>query len=168
MKSMLRAQGILVTAIAPGTSAADSVLEVNDVITIIDEDFLAGMSRVDMLRKLWGPKDASIEVTALRKENGALTRLCVLIDMDFDVTSGVGFSVKQKAGGLMIVQVEPDSDAAASELRVGDVITNIEDTFVAGLPIAEASLLLSGKLGTSISVVATRDLGFNRKTIITA
>ncbi len=71
-----QADGLKVTGIAAGSSAAQSQLMVHDLLTIVNREFLAGMQPEAMLQRLTGPEGSLMELTALRDVDGVITRVC--------------------------------------------------------------------------------------------
>jgi hypothetical protein len=71
-----QADGLKVTGIAAGSSAAQSQLMVHDLLTIVNREFLAGMQPEAMLQRLTGPEGSLMELTALREVDGVITRVC--------------------------------------------------------------------------------------------
>ena len=58
--------GLKITALKPGTSAADSDLIKGDTVFMIDEQFTAGISMSDAIAAMCGPRHSSVELTARR------------------------------------------------------------------------------------------------------
>ena len=79
------AKGMTVTALKQGTSAADSGLEVNDIITVVDigdeQFFLAGLPWYEACEKLSGPRS---EPTFTRAKHIEIVK-SLLTDMPVDL-----------------------------------------------------------------------------------
>ena len=65
-----------------GTSAAKSDLMVGDIITIVNDEFVAGLEQEKMLKTLWGVKGASLELTASRRVSNVVTRVFDVVMLD--------------------------------------------------------------------------------------
>jgi C-terminal processing protease CtpA/Prc len=63
---------------------------------------------------------------------------------------------KQHPKGLLIIGFKAGSDASTSELRVGDLIFQVEENFLAGLPASEAFELMSGGMLTPVELTVSR------------
>jgi carboxyl-terminal processing protease len=108
---------------------------------------------------------ASIEVAAL---NAALAHLDsesrILTPAEHDASKatlagrvgGIGVDVGIHEGVLKIVEPIDNSPSAKAGMRAGDVITQVDGTLTAGLPIDEAVALLRGPIGSPISVSIMR------------
>ena len=70
------ADGLKVTGIAAGSSAAQSQLMVHDLLTIVNREFLAGMQPEAMLQRLTGPEGSLMELTVLRALDLETLREC--------------------------------------------------------------------------------------------
>ena len=68
----------------------------------------------------------------------------------------VGIVYKQHPKGLLIIGFKAGSDASTSELRVGDLIFQVEEKFLAGLPASEAFELMSGGMLTRVELTVSR------------
>ena len=60
--------GLEITGLLPGTSAADSDLRVGDIVIIVGEQFTAGVSAQDLVGVLCGPPSSHVEITAKRQD----------------------------------------------------------------------------------------------------
>ncbi len=68
----------------------------------------------------------------------------------------VGIVYKQQPKGLLIIGFKAGSDASKSELRVGDLIFQVEENFLAGLPASEAFELMAGGMLTPVELTVSR------------
>lgn len=69
---------------------------------------------------------------------------------------GIGIKTRFDGEGVTVAAVLPDTPAARSELKVGDLITHIDDTPVAGRIRKEVIWQLRGRIGTRVSLTVTR------------
>jgi len=69
---------------------------------------------------------------------------------------GVGLRVAQQRNKHVVVAILPGSSSDQSSIRVGDVLVSIDDVPVAGESLQSLSSLLSGPMGTSVSVQTSR------------
>jgi len=60
--------GLEITGLLPGTSAADSDLRVGDIVIIVGEQFTAGVSAQDLVGVLCGTPSSHVEITAKRQD----------------------------------------------------------------------------------------------------
>jgi hypothetical protein len=67
-----------------------------------------------------------------------------------------GIIGKIQERGMMITGFKLGSNAAASDFKVGDVITQIEDELLAGFSTYEVLTRLRGKRGSEVELVASR------------
>ena len=70
----------------------------------------------------------------------------------------VGIACKQHPKGLLITGFKAGSDASTSELRVGDVIVQVEDFFLPGLPAPEAFELMNGRMLAPVELTVARQV----------
>jgi carboxyl-terminal processing protease len=70
--------------------------------------------------------------------------------------SGVGTSVMGVKSGLRVAQVYPRSPASKAGIRAGDVIVAVNGKPLAGRKSAEASALIRGRAGTTVTLTYTR------------
>jgi carboxyl-terminal processing protease len=83
-----------------------------------------------------------------------LRDLYAMIDGNF---VGLGVEVRGEKAGLKIVSVVPESPAANAGLQDGDVITQVDDKPLKGLPAEESANLLQGPDGSTVKIVVERD-----------
>jgi hypothetical protein len=69
---------------------------------------------------------------------------------------GVGLRVAQQRNKHVVVAILPGSSSDLSSIRVGDVLVSIDDVPVAGESLQSLSSLLSGPMGTCVSVQTSR------------
>lgn len=84
--------GLLISQLVPGTSAADSDLRPGDVITTIDEDFICGLKLADSAKKLQGTAASQVDLGVWRMVNGVKSRLSETITRDYKVKRVASFS----------------------------------------------------------------------------
>jgi C-terminal processing protease CtpA/Prc len=79
----------------------------------------------------------------------------------------VGIACKQhpKGLGLLITGFIVGSDASTSELRVGDVIVQVEENFLPGLPASEAFELMNGRMLAPVELTVARQVKDVKKTM---
>jgi C-terminal processing protease CtpA/Prc len=70
----------------------------------------------------------------------------------------VGIVYKQHEKGLLITGFVSGSDASKSELRVGDVIVQVEENFLAGLPAPDAFELMAGGMLAPVELTVSRQV----------
>jgi C-terminal processing protease CtpA/Prc len=70
----------------------------------------------------------------------------------------VGIVYKQHEKGLLITGFVSGSDASKSELRVGDVIVQVEEIFLAGLSASEAFELMNGRMLAPVELTVSRQV----------
>lgn len=69
---------------------------------------------------------------------------------------GAGLSLTLAEDGLLVSRVIPGSAADAGGLQAGDVVTAVDGQSLAGLPLLEASGLMSGQEGTTFQLTYLR------------
>ena len=69
---------------------------------------------------------------------------------------GIGIKTRFDGTGVTVAAVLPDTPAARSELKVGDLITHIDGTPVAERVRKEVIWQLRGRIGTRVSLTVTR------------
>ena len=123
-----RAEGVIVSEVVPDSAAEEAGIEPGDVIASIDgEDVLGPMS----LRTRIGLAEVGdeIEIGIIRDgENETLSASIGAMEGQ-DVAAADGLldgatlrDIQGRRGGVEVVDVEPNSRAAASGLRIGDEI----------------------------------------------
>ena len=70
--------------------------------------------------------------------------------------AGVGLKLAPGVSGIEIVEVLPGSPAAASALRPGDVLVEIDESAAASASASAATEALRGKAGSTVSIKASR------------
>ena len=69
--------GLKIAGLKPGTSAADSDFMVGDIVTIIDDQFTAGIEAKEIVACVCGPCKSSVEITAKRFKQGGFSEKIV-------------------------------------------------------------------------------------------
>ena len=138
------AGGIRVTKVHEGTSAFDE-LQQGDIITEIDEEFVAGLELQEVKELLSGPARSAVTLGFKRFDaNKKIKRRCeadLIFDhkptpvsvSEFSILGDVGIAVAAHPRGLKVTNFKKGSSAAASELQIGDVITQVGDELIVGL-----------------------------------
>jgi carboxyl-terminal processing protease len=78
---------------------------------------------------------------------------------------GIGVTVQQRDGRLVIVQVLPDGPAEAAGVRPDDVLLSVDGTDLAGATTADAGALIRGEVGTTVSLALSRTLTGEQLTV---
>ena len=68
----------------------------------------------------------------------------------------IGIVCTQHPKGLLVADFKAGSDVSTSELRVGDVIVQAEESFLAGLSASEAFELMNGRMLTPVELTVSR------------
>lgn len=76
------------------------------------------------------------------------------VDGNFD---GIGVAYIALNNGIIVTKVYSNSPAHASGLKVGDIITNVDNVNIAGKSADEVKELVRGKAGTSVKLTVIRD-----------
>ena len=158
-------QGLQVTALKKGCSAAEE-LQSNDLITAINDEIVVGLSVDAAMDMLAGPGGSTVELTGWRTSKGSKQHIeCTVVrDVACARKEGVpGVTVKLVSGGLSISKVHEGTSAKFEGLLAGDLIIMIDDDFVCGMPLEEAMDLLSGESGTTVELTVTRVEGQRKK-----
>jgi len=158
-------QGLQVTALKKGCSAAEE-LQSNDLITTINDEIVVGLSVDAAMDMLAGPGGSTVELTGWRTSKGSKQRIeCTVVrDVASARKEGVpGVTVKLVSGGLSISKVHEGTSAKFEGLLAGDLIIMIDDDFVCGMPLEQAMDLLSGESGTTVELTVTRVEGQRKK-----
>ncbi|MFQ8706001.1 MAG: S41 family peptidase [Thomasclavelia sp.] len=75
------------------------------------------------------------------------------VDGNFD---GIGVAYTALNNGIIITKVYQKSPASKSGLQVGDIVTNVDDTNIAGKNADEVKNLVRGDAGTNVKLTVTR------------
>lgn len=70
---------------------------------------------------------------------------------------GIGLNLEKVAAGIRVVNTWENTPAAKAGILKNDVITSVDGTTTAALPLAEAVNLLRGEIGSSVSITIGRD-----------
>ena len=121
--------GLRVTGITAGSSAAQSQIMVNDLLTIVNSEFLAGMEHEEMLQTLTGSAGSVLELTALREVDGVITTVYEQVVADaslaqeiqlLDLSSSFAPSIAQRHATSLRIAPQCQgvkSDSSQGELR---------------------------------------------------
>ena len=121
--------GLRVTGITAGSSAAQSQIMVNDLLTIVNSEFLAGMEHEEMLQTLTGSAGSVLELTALREVDGIITTVYEQVVADaslaqeiqlLDLSSSFAPSIAQRHATSLRIAPQCQgvkSDSSQGELR---------------------------------------------------
>jgi C-terminal processing protease CtpA/Prc len=157
--------GLRVLKVYEGTSAFEE-LQKDDLITEIDDEFIAGLPLSEVKELLSGPARSSVVLGFSRLEKGLKRRCCeeVLFDhrarpvdlAEYSAHGEPGLVYATDSAGLKVTGFKKGTQAASSELKIGDVITQVEDELIAGLPPYVAFDKMSGDRDTDVELVARR------------
>lgn len=75
------------------------------------------------------------------------------VDGNFD---GIGVAYTALNNGIIITKVYQNSPASQSDLQVGDIVTNVDDTNIAGMTADEVKNLVRGEAGTIVKLTVLR------------
>ncbi len=70
---------------------------------------------------------------------------------------GLGIEVESSDAGVRITAPMPGGPAARAGLRAGDLILQVDDKPMRGVPLADAIARMRGEVGTQVSLVVRRD-----------
>lgn len=76
------------------------------------------------------------------------------VEGNFD---GIGVAYIALNNGIIITKVYQNSPASQSGIQVGDIITNVDDTNIAGKSADEVKELVRGQAGTNVKLTVVRD-----------
>jgi C-terminal processing protease CtpA/Prc len=166
IRSLGHSFGLLVSAFTEGSQASKSGLSVGDVIIKVRNQDLHSIPAPEAFNLLCGVLHSHVEVTVLRqamKKDAAssMKETEIVTSLVRDVPSPqklaeVGITWRQVANGVRIAKVH-EGTSAAQQLRLGDVITEVDDgEFLAGLSSAEVKKLFAGPAGSSLMLKITR------------
>ena len=153
------ASGLKVTSLMKGTSAENSGMMLQDIITVIDDCLICGMEWHLAAEKLSGAHGSWVDLQASRESGNGKQRVSFVIQRDVDtflMEAVPGITIKSSGGNLIICTVHGHTSAEDQGVLADDILTMIEDDFVIGMPAKDAMDLLAGKLGTSVNIVITR------------
>ncbi|MHA6729863.1 Do family serine endopeptidase [Devosia sp. A369] len=174
---LAEAKGAIVSNIAEDGPAGPAGLKSGDIVTAVDGDPID--DALDLSRTIAGKApDSTVELTVWR--DGAETKLSVKLGtlneeqaaaadqsqapvppVPVPAESSVGLTLVPNAdgsGGLLIQDVDPESEAAKKGLAVGDAILEINNTPVSSLEEFEAALDAVKAQGRNTALVkASRD-----------
>jgi hypothetical protein len=145
--------GLKITALKPGTDAADSDLKVGDIVTIIGEQFTAGCTPADVVAALVGPEKSEVEVTAKRTGDGKTNRVSAKIVRDAAPRSADEWVAQWKSGGSnaggpsVIAQLlEPFSKAVATLKERGGLLMAVRGALSLGAKTVTGTLSPAAKM----------------------
>lgn len=76
------------------------------------------------------------------------------VDGNFD---GIGVAFISLSSGILITEVYENSPASKSNIKIGDIITKVDDTEIANKTSEEVKELVRGEAGTTVALTVTRD-----------
>ena len=177
-------QGILLTSVAPGSPAAMAKLKAGDVILSVNNGFIHNAEQFTWLLDEAGP-DSPVRFTVARPGKEAFESFDIKLSespdpffglrrfqdyipkaMKLDSSFGEGvemIALKPKVamrlgsnGGLLVVLVQPSSEAFKAGLRTGDLIESID-----GQPVYSGNTLVmlpkSAKVNSTYVVVRNKE-----------
>ena len=174
-----QAAGVKVVKVFAGTSAFDE-LQTDDLITEIDDEFIAGLPVADVRELLAGPARSTVQLGFSRVDaSKKIKERCfteVLFDhnarpvdlQEYSSLGDVGIEFTGDPLGLKITGFKKDSSAAFSDLQIGDVVTQVEDELIVGLPPFLAFDKMSGCRDTEVELSITRKTADGSKTRLSA
>ena len=74
-----------VTKVFEGTDAHEEGLEVGDVITMIDDEFVSGLKAPEVIKMLTGLLGSTVELVLLRSKGGVKRRLALELVRDYNL-----------------------------------------------------------------------------------
>ena len=175
----LESAGLRVTDVFSGTSASEE-LRKNDVITQIDDEFIAGMPSSEVTDLFSGPVRSGVEMVFSRLDaHTKFKKRCsaqVMFDYkprvadlgEYSPSGDVGIQYTSDALGLKVTGFKKGTSAASSDLQIGDIITEVDDELVVGMPAALAIGKMTGPRDTPIEIAACRKSATGRKTRVAA
>jgi C-terminal processing protease CtpA/Prc len=150
----LDAAGVRVKKVYEGTSAFEH-LQKGDLITEIDEEFIAGLPLSETKELMSGPARCNVHLGFTRVDSEKCIKRRGSADLIFDhkprpaplaeysSMGDVGIEYATTALGLKVTGFQKLSSAASSGLQIGDIITQVGDELIIGLPGALVRALAS-------------------------
>tara|TARA_B110000503_G_scaffold71265_1_gene110661 strand:- start:5070 stop:6437 length:1368 start_codon:yes stop_codon:yes gene_type:complete len=148
-------QGVLVTDIAEGSEAEEAGVKAGDVITAVDG---RATSSGGQLRSQIGIKEVGDKVELSLIREGKTTKLQVGVGkqqsnavdgQSHPLLEGIRVELSRDSNGLIVADLEPNSRAAYTGLRPGDLIVGVNrkrvtdfDSFSEALKLSQNSILL--------------------------
>ena len=141
----LETAGARVTKVYERTSAFEH-LQKGDLITEIDEEFIAGLPLSETQKLMSGPARSNVHLGFTRVDGEKSIRRRCFADLIFDhkprqaplaeysSMGDVGIEYATTALGLKVTGFQKLSSAASSGLQIGDIITQVGDELIIGLP----------------------------------
>jgi C-terminal processing protease CtpA/Prc len=141
----LETAGARVTKVYERTSAFEH-LQKGDLITEIDEEFIAGLPLSETQKLMSGPARSNVHLGFTRVDGEKSIRRRCFADLIFDhkprqaplaeysSMGDVGIEYATTALGLKVTGFKKLSSAASSGLQIGDIITQVGDELIIGLP----------------------------------
>jgi hypothetical protein len=135
VKAQVTREALLIPLRAPAPPTATAVPSVSDVCVMEDKPaevplVVPSLEEILMKKKRYGGQDKA----------GAQ----------------IGIVYTQHPKGLQVTGFIAGSDASRSELRVGDVIVQVEESFLAGLSASEAFELMNGRMLAPVELTVSR------------
>jgi hypothetical protein len=135
VKAQAKRDALIIPLRAPAPPTEKAVASVSDVCVIEDKPgevplVVPSLEEILMKKKRYGGQDKA----------GAQ----------------IGILYTQHPKGLLVTGFKAGSDASTSELRVGDVIVQVEEIFLAGLSASEAFELMNGRMLAPVELTVSR------------
>ena len=170
----IQSNGLRVDSIIEGTDTfGESELEEDDVIAMINDDFIAGMAFNDVWPLLWGDFASSMEIVVSRLVNGSKVRLSLCVVRDYNISADVpkpsssrlprflSTSTKKTKKSSAPVKVAGKQEAAPAIVPVSKLSTEQVHKKKVGSKalVLVAVLLMSPLAGVHLWLMRTKGLG---------
>jgi hypothetical protein len=157
--------GLKVTGVVTGSSAASSGLKIGDVIIEVGDELLMGLSSALAFEKMKGDRDTEVALTVIRKNSttGGKERISTYVLRDLGnerwQKGRPGFEAVLEPSGLRLTNIVHGSSVVETDLKLGDIITSINEDLISGMTIEETWPLLWGEMNSSVELMITRLVG---------
>lgn len=160
--------GAQITKVVPGLPADKAGIRVGDIITYANNVNLSGKSLSQITSAIAGVPGSTITLTV---NNNRGPRKVTLIRVAASISNSkpfgiVGITWQLNQWGAQITIVTPGGPAAKAGIRVGDTITAINNTRLAGLSIPQIKDLIGGPVGSSVTFTVANRQGTTNLTLI--